>query len=111
MPSSTHTNGRRFSISPSLQMKGQTRSSVERPPSAMAAGWARTYSFLKGFPGSKIEEVLEGEDWANELVSASLLAWQETRPRLPNKARHKGPRQAAETTGRAAPEDSPVRRI
>ena len=56
---------------------------VREYASAMAAGWARTY--LKGFPGSKIEEVLEGEDWANELVSASLLAWQELGPDSPIK--------------------------
>lgn len=56
---------------------------VREYASAMAAGWARTY--LKSFPGSKIEEILEGEDWASELVKATFLAWEELAPDSPIK--------------------------
>ena len=51
--------------------------------SAIAAGWARTY--LKAFPGSKIEEVLKGEGWPSELVNAAFLAWGNLTPDSPIK--------------------------
>ena len=57
---------------------------VREYASAMAAGWARTY--LKAFPGSKIEEVLKGEGWASELVNATFLAWRDLTPDSPIKS-------------------------
>jgi DNA-binding CsgD family transcriptional regulator len=51
--------------------------------SAMAAAWARSH--LRKFPGSRMKEILEGEDWAQELANATSLAWQELGPDSPIK--------------------------